>query len=52
MDEAQLLTCAKIQQVGQETGTVRTTGVLEMMTDFGQKEILVVGGIAPVELTV
>ena len=50
MNEAQLRAGAQVQQVSQDSGSLRTGAVLEVLSDFGKEEVLVVGGTAPVWL--
>lgn len=50
MHKAQLLASAQVEQIGKDSCALGAGTVLEVLANLGEKEVLVVGGIAPVRL--
>lgn len=50
MDETQLLTSAKIEQVCENTGPLGARTVLKVLANLGKEEVLIICSITPVWL--
>ena len=52
MNEAQLLAGAQVQHVSEDSCPLWPGAALKVLPDLGEKEVFVIGGIAPVRLAV
>jgi hypothetical protein len=50
--KTQLLTCAEVKEVGQDSSSLGARAILEVLSNLGQEEVFVVGGIAPIGLEI